>query len=138
MKYTAKAHWKGNLKLGKGTLSTQSGALDQANYSYPSRFEEGQKGTNPEELLAAAHAGCFTMAVCSNLTRRGFDPLMLDTRAIVTMENAVITGSHLVIDGRVDEISREEFTEAVQHEAAHCIISKALAIPVTFEARLLS
>lgn len=138
MEYTAQAHWKGNLKLGKGTLTTQSGVLSQSNYSFSSRFEEGQKGTNPEELLAAAHAGCFTMAVCGNLTKRGYDPAALDTRAVITMEDKRITGSHLVISGRVDEIKPEEFEEVVKNEAINCIVSKALAVPVTFEARLLS
>jgi lipoyl-dependent peroxiredoxin len=71
MTRTAKAHWIGNLKEGKGTLTTQSGVLDNTNYSFKTRFEEGEKGTNPEELLAAAHAGCFTMAVCAMLTEKG-------------------------------------------------------------------
>ena len=71
MKRTAKAHWQGNLKEGKGTLSTQSGVLDKTNYSFKTRFEEGEKGTNPEELLAAAHAGCYTMSVVSILTKKG-------------------------------------------------------------------
>jgi lipoyl-dependent peroxiredoxin len=69
---TANAHWKGNLKEGKGTLSTQSGILENTNYSYKTRFEEGTKGTNPEELLAAAHAGCFTMAVSLLLNEKGY------------------------------------------------------------------
>ncbi|MDP4189034.1 MAG: OsmC family peroxiredoxin, partial [Bacteroidota bacterium] len=71
MKRTAKAHWSGNLKEGKGTLTTQSGIINNANYSFKTRFEEGDQGTNPEELLAAAHAGCFTMAVASILTQKG-------------------------------------------------------------------
>ena len=69
---TATAHWQGNLKDGKGNISTQSGILDKTNYSFKTRFEEGEKGTNPEELLAAAHAGCFTMSVASMLDKKGF------------------------------------------------------------------
>jgi lipoyl-dependent peroxiredoxin len=79
MKRKAKAHWSGNLKEGQGTLSSQSGVLDKTKYNFKGRFEEGKKGTNPEELLAAAHAGCFTMAVALILTQKGFNPDSLDT-----------------------------------------------------------
>lgn len=82
MKRTAKAHWSGNLKEGKGTLTTQSGILKSTKYSFKARFEEDEKVTNPEELLAAAHAGCFTMAVAANLTQKGLNPKSLDTDAV--------------------------------------------------------
>ena len=82
---TAQAHWQGNLKQGKGTLSTQSGVLQSTNYSFKTRFEEGEQGTNPEELLVAAHAGCFTMAVASMLGAKRITPTKLDTEATLTM-----------------------------------------------------
>lgn len=138
MKYTAQAHWEGSLKKGKGTLSTQSGALKGANYSWKSRFEEGQDGTNPEELLAATHAGCFTMAVCSHLTKKGYDPAELDTEATVTMTDLTITGVHLSITGRVSGLSEDEFKDVTHFEGQHCIISKALKIPIDTEARLVA
>lgn len=138
MKYTAKAHWEGSLKQGKGTLSTQSGALKETSYTFHSRFEENEAGTNPEELLAATHAGCFTMAVCGNLTKRGYDPAVLDTQATVTMVKEGITGIHLAIKGRVAKLSADEFDEVVRHESKNCIISRALSIPISAEASLLS
>lgn len=134
---TAKAHWQGDLKAGKGTLSTQSGVLNQTNYSFKTRFEEGQTGTNPEELLAAAHAGCFTMWVSSELTKKGLNPISLDTTASLTLENAVITGTHLTITGSVKSISAEDFAALVNDSAKNCIVSKALSFPVTVEAHLL-
>ena len=95
MKRTAIAHWAGTLKEGKGSLTTQSEVLDKTNYSFKHRFVEGEKGTNPEELIAAAHAGCFTMWVSSVLTQKGFTDFDLDTVATVTLEGTNITGSHL-------------------------------------------
>lgn len=133
---TAKAHWQGDLKTGKGTLSTQSGVLDKVNYSFKARFEENEKGTNPEELLAAAHAGCFTMWVASNLTKKGLNPISLDTTASLTLENAAITGTHLTITGSVKGITAEDFNEIVKDAEKNCIISKALSFPITSEAHL--
>jgi osmotically inducible protein OsmC len=138
MKYTALAHWEGSLKKGKGTLSTQSGALKNANYSWKSRFEEGQEGTNPEELLAATHAGCFTMAVCSHLTKKGYDPAELDTKATVTMTDLTITSVHLSITGKVKDLSEDEFKEVTHYEGKHCIISKALNVQIDTDARLVA
>lgn len=134
---TAKAHWQGDLKAGKGTLSTQSGTLENTSYSFKARFEENEKGTNPEELLAAAHAGCFTMWVASNLTKKGLDPISLDTTASLTLENAAITGVHLSITGSVKGISKEDFIELTKDAEKNCIISKALSFPITSEANLL-
>ena len=109
MKRTALAHWQGNLTEGKGTLSSQSGILAKTNYSFKTRFEEGNKGTNPEELLAAAHAGCFTMAVSAILTQKGFSPTALDTEATVTIQGLAIIAIHLSITGLVTGLSPEDF-----------------------------
>jgi len=138
MKRTAKAHWEGNLKEGKGNLTTQSGILTSTNYSFKTRFEEGEKGTNPEELLAAAHAGCFTMAVGAILTQKGLNPTALDTEATVSMEGLDITGIHLSITGKVAGISADEFTAITKDAEKNCIISKVLKAPITSEAKFLS
>ena len=130
---TAKAHWEGNLIEGKGTLSTQSGILENSNYSYKTRFEEGIKGTNPEELLAAAHAGCFTMAVSAMLNAKGITANKLDTEATLTMEGLSITGIHLNISGAVPGINAEEFATITKNAEQNCMISKALSIPITSE-----
>jgi osmotically inducible protein OsmC len=134
MKRTAKAHWEGNLKEGKGTLSSQSGILEKTNYSFKTRFEEGEKGTNPEELLAAAHAGCFTMAVAAILTQKGLSPASLDTEAIVTMEGLSITSVQLLISGSVAGINAEDFTVITKDAEKSCLISKILSIPINSEA----
>ena len=135
MKRTASAHWEGDLKAGKGTISSQSTTLNNTQYSFKTRFEDGV-GTNPEELLAAAHAGCFTMAVSSILGQNGFTATALDTVATITMEGLVITGSHLVITASVPNIEPEKFQEIVKAAEQNCLISKALSIPVTSEATL--
>jgi len=135
MKRTASAHWEGDLKAGKGTISSQSTTLNNTQYSFKTRFEDGV-GTNPEELLAAAHAGCFTMAVSAALGREGFTPTALDTTAAVTMENLVITGVHLVITGSVPGIDQAKFQEVAKGAEQNCLISKALSIPITSEATL--
>ncbi|WP_395043284.1 OsmC family peroxiredoxin [Flavobacterium sp.] len=134
---TAKAHWSGNLKEGKGNLSTQSGILETTNYSFKTRFDEGEVGTNPEELLAAAHAGCFTMAVSSMLNQKGFTATNLDTDAKISMEGSIITGIHLSITGQVPEITSEEFATITKDAEKNCIISKALSITITSEVHLI-
>lgn len=134
MKRTANAHWKGSLKEGSGTLTTQSGTLSNTNYSHKGRFVEGQNGTNPEELLAAAHAGCFTMWVASILTQKGFTEANLKTTATVTLENVTITGVHLSISGSVSGINAEEFKTITEEAEKNCIISKALSVAITSEA----
>lgn len=136
MKRTASAHWEGELKTGKGTVSTQSTVLDKSQYSFGTRFENG-KGTNPEELLGAAHAGCFTMAVSAALGQAGFTPTALDTVATVTLENLTVTGSHLEIKGNVPNISKEKFEEIVKGAEQNCVISRALSVPITSTATLL-
>jgi len=134
MKRTAKAHWQGNLKEGKGSLTTPSGILNNTNYSFKTRFEEGEAGTNPEELLAAAHAGCFTMAVGAMLTAKGLTAKALDTEAIVTMEGLAVTSVHLIISGSVDGVTSDEFIAIAKDAEKNCIISKVLSVPITSEA----
>jgi osmotically inducible protein OsmC len=134
MKHTAKAHWQGTLKEGKGTLTTPSRVLNTTNYSYKTRFVGGETGTNPEELLAAAHAGCFTMAVSATLTKKGLNPTTLDTEATVTLEDLAITAVHLSISGSVPGISADEFEAITKDAEKNCIISKALSIKITSEA----
>ncbi len=136
MKRTASAHWEGDLKSGKGHLSTQSNVLDRSQYSFNTRFADGI-GTNPEELLAAAHAGCFTMAVSNILGQAGFIATLLDTEAAVTLEGLAITGVHLTIKGKIPNISKEQFTEVTKGAEKNCLISKVLSIPITSEAILL-
>ncbi|MBC7382254.1 MAG: OsmC family peroxiredoxin [Bacteroidia bacterium] len=136
MKRTATAHWLGNLKEGNGTLSTQSGILTNANYSFKTRFEEGLTGTNPEELLAAAHAGCFTMSVVATLTQKGLNPASMNTEASIIMEGLSITGIHLSITGSVAGMIAEEFKAITKEAEKNCLISKVLNIPITSEAHL--
>lgn len=136
MKRTAKAHWAGTLKEGKGTLTTQSGTLNNTNYSFKMRFED-EPGTNPEELLGAAHAGCFTMAVGAKLSSMGLNPTSLDTEATVTLENGSITGIHLVITGSVEGISASEFETIAIDTGKNCIVSRALSVPITTEAKFI-
>ncbi len=136
MKRTASAHWEGDLKAGKGNLSTQSTVLDKSQYSFGTRFENG-KGTNPEELLGAAHAGCFTMAVSAALGQAGFTATSLDTVATITLENLTVTGSHLEITGKVPGISNDKFEEIVKGAEQNCVISRALSVPITSTATLL-
>lgn len=137
MTRSAKAHWEGNLKEGKGTLTSPSGILDNTNYSFKTRFE-GEKGTNPEELLAAAHAGCFTMAVSAIFTQKGISPKSLDTEAVVSMEGLTVTGVHLVITGSVPGISAADFEAVTKDAEKNCIISKVLSVPITSESHFVA
>jgi osmotically inducible protein OsmC len=132
---SAKAHWSGTLKEGKGTLTTQSGVLDNTKYSFATRFE-GEKGTNPEELIGAANAGCFTMWVASLLSKKGLNPTSLETEAKVTLEGTTITGIHLTITGKVPGINATDFEVITKEAEKDCIISKALSVPITSEAHL--
>jgi osmotically inducible protein OsmC len=138
MKRIAKAHWEGNIKEGKGELTTPSEILNKANYSFKTRFTGEEKGTNPEELLAAAHAGCFTMAVSYALTEKGLAPISLDTEAILSMDAAGITGIHLSITGNVADISSAEFEAITKGAEKNCLISKVLNLPISSEAYLVS
>lgn len=133
MKRTAKAHWNGTLKDGSGELSTQSTTLNKTQYSFKTRFESGV-GTNPEELLAAAHAGCFTMAVGAALTQQGFTPGDLDTAAILDLDMAAlsVTGIHLELKAStIDGVTEEQFKAVAEDAKKNCIISKALSVPFT-------
>lgn len=136
MKRTAKAHWAGNIKEGKGNLTTQSEVLNGTNYSFKTRFTGEEKGTNPEELLAAAHAGCFTMAVGFALSEKGYEATSLDTEAVVTMEGFEIASAHLNIIGEVPGISFSEFEGITKAAEQNCLISKALKIKISSEAQL--
>ncbi len=136
MKRTASAHWEGDLKSGKGTVSTQSTVLNKTQYSFNTRFADGV-GTNPEELLAAAHAGCFTMAVGATLTQAGTPATSLDTDVTVTLEGLDITGIHLAIKGKVPGITAEKFSEITKGAEKGCIISKALKVAITSESTLI-
>ena len=135
MKRTATAVWNGSGKEGSATLSTQSGALKNNQYSYKSRYEEGI-GTNPEELIAAAHAGCFSMKLSFVLGEAGFSPDSIETTAGVTLESGAISGSHLAVKAKVPGVSPEKFQECANNAKENCIISKALNMNITMEASL--
>jgi len=137
MKRTAKAHWEGTVKEGKGNLTTQSEVLHATNYSFKTRFTGEEKGTNPEELLAAAHAGCFTMAVSYALSGKGLTATSLDTEAIVSMDNAGITGIYLSITGNVPGIDADEFEAITKDAEKNCLISKVLNTLISSEAHLI-
>ena len=126
----AEAEWKGNLTEGSGNLKLGSGAFE-GSYSFASRFGEGEKATNPEELIAAAHAGCFTMAIGAALTQAGHNPTRLHTTASVRLDKVgsgfEITNITLELDGEVPGLSREEFERFAQDAKANCPVSKALA-----------
>lgn len=138
MKRTAKAHWAGGVKEGRGDLTTQSEILKQTNYSFKTRFTGEEKGTNPEELFAAAHVGCFTMAVSYALTEKGLNPTSLDAVATVSMDAAGITGVHLSITGKVPGMSTEAFEAITKGAEQNCLISKILKLPISSEAHLVS
>src|SRR5687767_10196441 len=135
MKRTATAVWNGSGKDGSGKLTTQSTVLQQTQYSYKSRFEEGT-GTNPEELVAAAHAGCFSMKLSFVLGAAGFEPESIETSAAINFENGVLTNSHLTVKAKVPGISEEKFKECADDAKANCPISKALNISISMDASL--
>jgi osmotically inducible protein OsmC len=139
MKRTASASWTGDLKQGKGTLTTASGVLKDTPYSFTTRFENGI-GTNPEELIAAAHAGCFTMALSAFLGRAGFTPQELSTQATLTMEqvqgNWTITAIHLAVKARVPGIAQEKLEEITADAKSNCPVSRVLNARITFDASL--
>jgi osmotically inducible protein OsmC len=136
MKRTASAHWEGDLKTGKGHISSQSTVLNNTQFSFKTRFEDAI-GTNPEELLAAAHAGCFTMAVGAALTQAGTPATSLDTMATLNLEGLDITGIHLSIKGKVPGITAAQFEEVTKGAEKNCIISKALKVAISSDAELL-
>ncbi len=135
MKRHATAVWNGSGKEGKGHLTTQSTTLSKTQYSYSSRFEEGV-GTNPEELVAAAHAGCFSMKLSFILGAAGFTPDEINTRCDITLADGAITQSHLTVFAKIPGISKEQFDAAVADAKANCPISKSLNTNITHEAVL--
>jgi len=135
MKRNATAVWNGTGKEGKGVMSTQSGVLSQSQYSYNTRFENGI-GTNPEELVAAAHAGCFSMKLSFVLNAAGFTADSIETSCDITLESGAITESHLSVKASVPGINAEQFEAAVADAKANCPISKLLNTNITAEAAL--
>ena len=127
MKRTAQAHWTGDLKSGKGSLTSPSQVLNNTAYSFQTRFEN-EKGTNPEELLAAAHAGCFTMALSAQLANAGLKAASLDTTCTITLEKTEggfsITSSHLDLKAKIPGASKEAFDTAVKAAETGCPVSK--------------
>jgi osmotically inducible protein OsmC len=135
MKRNATAVWNGSGKEGKGTLTTQSTVLEGTQYSFGSRFEEGI-GTNPEELIAAAHAGCFTMKLSFVLGEAGFTPDSLVTTCTITFEGGVLTASHLSVTGSVPGIGEDVWAASVSDAEKNCPISQVLKCAISSEATL--
>jgi osmotically inducible protein OsmC len=139
MKQTASAIWHGDLKQGSGALATHSGVLKDTPYSFRTRFE-GSPGTNPEELIAAAHAGCFTMALSAALGRAGFTPKRLATQAAVTLEqvsgNWTISKVDLDTEAWIPEITPEKFQEIAADAKANCPVSRVLRAEISLKAKL--
>ena len=137
MKRTATAVWNGSGKEGSGKLSTQSNVLKGTAYSYKSRFEEGT-GTNPEELIAAAHAGCFSMKLSFVLGGAGFTPDSIETSSTVTLEDGVIKSSQLTVKAKVPGISEDRFQQCAEEAKTNCPVSKALNMQISMNATLVS
>jgi osmotically inducible protein OsmC len=139
MQRTASAHWSGGLKDGKGTVSTASGVLKQTQYSFATRFENGV-GTNPEELIAAAHAGCFSMALSAELGKAGFTPSSIDTNATLTMDKTdagfTITAIHLDVHASIPNIDAAKFDEIANGAKKGCPVSRVLNANITMTANL--
>ena len=139
MKRSAQAKWQGDLKSGSGTVSTASGTLATTAYSFRSRFEQGT-GTNPEELLAAAHAGCFTMALSAQLGEAGLKATSLETSCTITLEQKdggfAITESHLELKAKVPGATAEAFEKATKAAETGCPVSKLFNTKITLDARL--
>jgi len=134
---TASANWKGTGMEGNGTISTQSTTLNEAQLSFKTRFAEGV-GTNPEELIGAAHAGCYTMQLSFLLSEKGFTPEDLNTEAQVTFEDGTITKVNLKLEANVPGISEQDFQEAAQKAKEICPVSKLLNAEITLSATLIS
>jgi lipoyl-dependent peroxiredoxin len=135
MKRNATAVWNGSGKEGNGTMTTQSTLLDNAQYSFNTRFADG-KGTNPEELIAAAHAGCFSMKLSFVLGAAGFTPEKIETQCFITLDNGAVTLSELKLVASVPGISKEQFMECANDAKANCPISKLLNCDITLDATL--
>ncbi|WP_194776946.1 OsmC family protein [Pararhodonellum marinum] len=128
----AKAVWKGSGKTGKGHLTTDSHVLEQTPYAFNTRFEN-EKGTNPEELIAAAHSGCFAMKLSFNLSGAGFEPEELQVEGQVSFEDGSVTKSHLVLKAKVEGIDEDKFAELVKDAEENCPISKLLDTKISVE-----
>ena len=137
MKRHATSIWEGTGKEGKGNLTTQSTTLDHTQYSFSSRFEEGV-GTNPEELVAAAHAGCFNMKLSFLVVGAGLEAEKLETKCIVTLEDGSITNSHLILNAKIPGIDAAKFDELVAEAETTCPISKSLNSKISVESTLVS
>jgi lipoyl-dependent peroxiredoxin len=135
MKSFATANWKGTGKEGNGTLSSKSKVLENTSYDFRSRFEDGTF-TNPEELVAAAHAGCFSMKLSFVLGAAGFTPDSIDTKCTITLEAGAVTNSHLEVTASVPGIDAAKFAECAAEAKANCPISKLLNTEITMEAAL--
>jgi len=139
MKRKASAHWQGDLKGGKGTISSDSGVLSDTRYSFTTRFEN-EKGTNPEELIAAAHAGCFSMALSAELGKANLTPESIRTTATVSLDKLdtgwTVTESHLDVTAKVPGASQEAFLTAALAAETGCPISKLLKARITLDAKL--
>ena len=137
MKRTATAVWNGSGKEGKGNLTSQSGVLSKTQYSFSSRFEQGI-GTNPEELIAAAHAGCFAMKLSFVLGAAGFTPDSLEVTSTITLDpkEGAIKSSELVLKAKVPGITAEKFKECADDAKANCPVSKLLKADITLDASL--
>jgi|SRR3954464_13768003 osmotically inducible protein OsmC len=139
MKRTATANWKGSLKDGSGTISAQSGIFSNVPYNVPGRFETGS-GTSPEELIAAAHASCYAMALSAELGKLGLTPDSIDARATVSLEKQAagwtVTASHLEVSAKIPNGDRAKFQQAADTAKAGCPISKVLKAEITLEAKL--
>lgn len=139
MQRTASAHWQGGLKDGRGTVSTASGVLSQTQYSFSTRFENGV-GTNPEELIAAAHAGCFSMALSAQLDSAGLKADAIDTTAALTLEKTdagfTITKIHLELRAKIPNADDAKFQKAAADAKAGCPVSRVLKAEITLDAKL--
>jgi osmotically inducible protein OsmC len=135
IKRKSSAQWKGPGKSGTGTVSTASGILKQTPYSFLSRFESGS-GTNPEELVAAAHAGCFSMKLAFNLQEAGFTATEINTECEIVFDNGTITNSNLTVSAKIPNITQDKFNELVKHAEQNCPISKLLRATISVAATL--
>ncbi len=136
MTRSATAHWKGTGKEGSGTLTAPSGVLSEAPYSFVTRFEDKNKGTSPEELLAAAHAGCFTMKVSFELNAAGFTADSLETECSVTLEDGAISTSALKLKGKVPNLDEAKFQEIALKAKNECPVSKLYNCAITLDASM--
>lgn len=135
MKRNASAVWAGSLKEGEGKISTQSGVLSNTQYSFKTRFESGV-GTNPEELIAAAHAGCFTMQLTAYINEAGYNVASIETKCDVDFQNGSVVSSQLNVVARIDDIETDEFQELVKKAETNCPISRLLNTEISSHATL--